>query len=314
MKFKDYHIIVVPKDKSGTKTFRVSGFSLKVLMLSACLVIPLFLMSVLSAMHYQNKLVVMKRKTFENQELLQSKRELVTKLATLEKNIGNLEDSLSGLSEVLDVDPQSLSTGIGPITEGDGTSSLSYSLSSVDINSLMDQWFAENGDVSVSRFDHKIANLKSQTFDLNSKISEMINQNKDRIKYASAVPSILPVDGWVTSKFGMRKHPIRRVHQMHYGLDIAANYGSPIVAPADAVVAYAGYSSGHGNTVILDHGYGIATVYAHAAEITAKVGERVTQGDMVAKVGSTGASTGPHLHYELHIDGIPSDPEDFLTE
>lgn len=314
--FKDYHIILVPKEKSKTRTFKISGFSLKVLVVSAFLVVPLFLVSVLSAMHYQNKLVVLTRRSLENRELLQSKRELMGKLASLEKNIEHIEDSLTNLGDVLDVDPQSLTTGIGPVVDQDGNSSLTYSnVNTVDINSLMDQWFASNnGTLSVARFDHKIQALQSQTFNLNNKISEMANLNKDRIKYANALPAVLPVKGWVTSEFGLRKHPIRRVTQMHSGLDIAAEHGKSILAPAEGVVIFAGKNSGHGNTVILDHGYGITTLYAHASSITAKMGEKVEVGQEIAKVGSTGASTGPHLHYEVHVDGIPVDPKEYLVE
>ena len=312
-RFKDYHIILVPRDKSSTRTFKITGFSLKALAVTACLAVPILLMSVLSTIYYQNKLFALKNRSFQNEELLASKTELVTKLATLEKSVEHLEESLGSLGQLLDVDPQSLSTGVGPALEWDGSSSMQYALNTVDIDTLVDQWFDESGNVSLARFNHKVEDLRQQTFDMNDVIREMANENKDRIKYAGSIPRAMPVEGWMTSEFGMRKHPIHHVGQMHYGLDLAAPYGSKIVAPADGMVAFSGYSSGYGKTLMIDHGYGVMTLYGHNSELTVKQGDRVIKGQKIAEVGSTGASTGPHLHYEVQVDGIPVNPQDWIV-
>lgn len=311
--FKDYHIILVPKDKSSARTFKISGFSLKVLAMSACLIVPILFLSVLSSIYYQNKMFALKNRSFQNEELLASKTELVTKLATLEKSVEHLEDNLSSLGQLLDVDPQTLSTGVGPALESDGSASLKYALNTVDINALVNQWFDDSGNVSLARFNKKIEDLSQQAFDMNEAIRQLANENKDRIKYAGSIPNMMPVAGWMTSEFGMRKHPIHHVGQMHYGLDLAAPYGSKIVAPADGVVAFSGQSGGYGKMVVIDHGYGVITLYGHASDLDVKSGERVTKGQKIAEVGSTGASTGPHLHYEVQVDGMPVDPQDWIT-
>ena len=101
---------------------------------------------------------------------------------------------------------------------------------------------------------------------------------------------------------------------MHEGLDVGANYGSPIVAPADGVVTFAGNKAGFGLFVQIDHGYGIETIFAHSQKIIAKNGMRVRRGDLIAEVGSTGASTWPHLHYEVRVNGIAVDPLYFILE
>jgi len=313
-RFRDYHIILVPKDKSGTRTFKISGFSLKVLLVSACFMVPLFLLSVLSTIYYQNKLISFKSRSFQNEELLQNKTELITKLATLEKSVEHLEENLGSLGEVLDVDPQSLSAGVGPALEWDGSSSLQYAFQTVNVNSLVDEWFDKNGNISVNRFSDRLENLRTRTFDMNEAIRNMANENKDRIQYANAIPDRLPVKGWMTSEFGLRKHPIHHVGQMHYGLDLAAPYGTSIVAPADGVVAFAGTIGGYGKMLIVDHGYGISTIYAHTSNIDVAAGDRVSRGQEMANVGSTGASTGPHLHYEVHVDGLPVDPQQWIVK
>jgi murein DD-endopeptidase MepM/ murein hydrolase activator NlpD len=117
-----------------------------------------------------------------------------------------------------------------------------------------------------------------------------------------------PVSGNITSWFGMRRHPILGFVRMHAGVDFAATYGSPIFAVTDGVVSYSGWHGGHGNYVRLAHGGGIDTGYGHMSRIAVGVGMHVTRGQVIGYVGSTGLSTGPHLHYELYRGGQPVDP------
>jgi murein DD-endopeptidase MepM/ murein hydrolase activator NlpD len=117
-----------------------------------------------------------------------------------------------------------------------------------------------------------------------------------------------PVAGRMSSGYGMRRHPILGYTRMHAGIDFAARYGSPIYAVTDGVVAYAGRHGGHGNYVRIQHGGGLATGYAHMSRIAAAVGQRVRRGQVIGYVGSTGLSTGPHLHYELYRGGATVNP------
>ena len=117
-----------------------------------------------------------------------------------------------------------------------------------------------------------------------------------------------PVAGHVTSGFGLRRHPILGYVRMHAGIDFAAGYGSPIYAVSDGQVSYAGWHGGHGNYVRLEHGSGLATGYGHMSRIAVSPGTRVGRGQVIGYVGSTGLSTGPHLHYELLRDGHPVNP------
>jgi murein DD-endopeptidase MepM/ murein hydrolase activator NlpD len=121
-------------------------------------------------------------------------------------------------------------------------------------------------------------------------------------------PFIQPVDGPIVSGFGYRVHPIFRRVKFHYGVDISAPSGNPIRAAADGVVVFAGWRRAYGNTVIIDHGNGVATLYAHCSRILVSEGEVVKQGQVIALVGSTGLSTGPHLHFEVRHYGEPINP------
>lgn len=129
-----------------------------------------------------------------------------------------------------------------------------------------------------------------------------------------ALPSLAPVDQpYLSSSFGWRRHPVTGRHTMHEGLDFAAPRGTPIVAASGGVVTEARYVPGYGKLVEIDHGNGLVTRYAHASSISVKLGEVVAKGQQIARVGSTGRSTGPHLHYEVRIAGHPLDPTLFMV-
>jgi murein DD-endopeptidase MepM/ murein hydrolase activator NlpD len=117
-----------------------------------------------------------------------------------------------------------------------------------------------------------------------------------------------PADGPITSPFGIRRHPIFRITHLHTGVDIGALWGSPVLAAADGQVIHAGWFGGYGKLVVVDHGAGVSTLYAHLYEILVSPGASVRRGQVVGRVGSTGFSTGPHLHFEIRIDGQPIDP------
>ena len=128
-----------------------------------------------------------------------------------------------------------------------------------------------------------------------------------RAKWAST-PSIWPVKGWVTSGFGPRLSPFTGQPAMHRGVDISVPENTPFVAPANGVIALAGWDGGLGNAIKIDHGYGYQTVYGHLNKILVRPGQRVKRGDLIGLVGSTGLSTGPHLHYQVSVNSAPTNP------
>jgi len=130
------------------------------------------------------------------------------------------------------------------------------------------------------------------------------------IEYPCGAPGVFawPVRGPITSPFGMRVDPITGRYQLHTGIDIGADQGTPIGASADGIVIYSGWYGGYGNVVIVDHGGGLSTLYAHCSVIYAANGQRVQRGQVIALVGMTGWATGPHLHFEIRVNGVPVDP------
>ena len=142
--------------------------------------------------------------------------------------------------------------------------------------------------------------------------SDALMEELRKYRYVGGAPGskdlLWPTDGTVTSGFGVRTHPIFRSKRLHAGIDIPAETGQPIYAAADGTVVKAGGYGGYGNAVVIDHGQGLSTVYAHQSRIAMKVGATVLAGDTVGYVGSTGYSTGPHLHFEIRMGGVPNNP------
>ncbi|MXV38502.1 peptidoglycan DD-metalloendopeptidase family protein [Flavobacteriaceae bacterium Ap0902] len=160
--------------------------------------------------------------------------------------------------------------------------------------------------------------LSKQLVVQSKSLDEVLEAAKNKEKLFKHIPAIQPIANKelkrVASGYGMRLHPILKVGKMHWGLDFSAPIGTPIYATADATVDFAGSAGGYGNVVILKHGYGYETYYAHMSKINTRKGKSVKRGDVIGFVGNTGLSSGPHLHYEVHKDGEKVDPIAFLTD
>ena len=173
-----------------------------------------------------------------------------------------------------------------------------------------------------------IAKLSTQEQEIQAKIDEYKAQfeqvNKEILEVALSQglsadyiggEMAWPVPGYtkITSNYGMRVHPITGVYKLHTGVDISAPIGANFVAANDGIVTKAYYNSAYGNMVMIDHGGGISTLYAHGSEILVQVGQTVSRGEPILKVGSTGYSTGPHAHFEVRINGIVTNPIEYIT-
>lgn len=181
----------------------------------------------------------------------------------------------------------------------------------------------KSGELSVSRETGRDYATLSVRIDRALRESQLREQGvlqlwdslSERQTLLLATPSIKPSRGWYTSRFGYRVDPFTNRPEMHAGLDMAAPPGTPVYSPADGVVSYVGYESGYGKLVSIDHGYGVVTRYGHNSRVFVEQGQKVRRWDVISAVGSTGRSTGAHLHYEVRIHGIAVDPLNYiLTE
>jgi murein DD-endopeptidase MepM/ murein hydrolase activator NlpD len=165
----------------------------------------------------------------------------------------------------------------------------------------------------ISRSKKEIANLEKEIdkqIEESKRLNSVIKSLSTKKKYAGgSMTWPCPSSYTITSSYGMRKHPVLRKYKMHTGIDIAADKGASIVAANSGTVIMAHYdTNGYGNMVVIDHGGGITTLYGHASKLLVKVGQEVKAGAVIAKVGSTGLSTGNHLHFEVRVNGETKDP------
>ena len=159
-----------------------------------------------------------------------------------------------------------------------------------------------------ARFDHNFNAMKDFIKDIEVKIHQLDQHLLDQDSFLKSTPTLLPTKGWITSYYGPRKSHYSGRIKMHEGLDIGAKPGTKIIAPADGIVTFSGKKPGFGYIVQLDHGYGVETIYAHASKLEVRKSQSVQRGMVIARVGNTGLSTGPHVHYEVRVNGTPVDP------
>ncbi|MEC4676969.1 MAG: M23 family metallopeptidase [Nitrospirota bacterium] len=157
-----------------------------------------------------------------------------------------------------------------------------------------------------------LENLKLQiriSMETVGEIKDYLSQQRD---IYMSTPSGWPVDGRITSAYGWREHPMTKKRDFHSGMDIAAGPGEPVKATADGIVSFAAWSGGNGKLVVIEHGQGFSTFYGHNKKINVKVGQKVKRGDVISYIGSTGNSTGPHVHYEVWKEGKSVNPYKYL--
>jgi len=164
----------------------------------------------------------------------------------------------------------------------------------------------------MKQMHQELDNLSKDVSVQEASMNKLTQYFEHRNSVLAATPSIWPVRGFLTSTFGYRISPITGKRQFHEGLDIANKVGTPVMAPANGTVADTGVQNGYGRFIKIQHGFGMVTVYGHLSKIGVKPGQRVERGEVIGYVGNTGSSTGPHLHYEVRVNGVPNNPKKFL--
>lgn len=177
---------------------------------------------------------------------------------------------------------------------------------------------SRSGDRNDRSFVSDISELKGILDNMNQssssevKEADMTKVDGELKEYVASMPTIWPVNGRVSTNFGSDRDPFKNTTRFHSGIDIAADYGTDIKASGNGKVIFSGYKVAYGYVVFIDHGHDLVTVYGHASRLLVKEGQDVNKGDIIAKVGSSGRSTGPHLHFEVRINDTVVDPIKYL--
>ncbi len=167
-------------------------------------------------------------------------------------------------------------------------------------------------DQLVGQMRSEINALQAQADSQESSFTELQGQLMSQASLLASTPSVWPVRGWVTSTFGQRISPFTGLPHQHRGMDIANRYGTIVRAPADGIVVKVARERILGRTISIKHGYGTKTIYGHLSKTLVKVGQKVKRGQKIAAIGSTGRSTGPHLHYAVKVNGVMVNPSKYI--
>ncbi len=245
-----------------------------------------------------------------------------TKLKSLKRDYSQLSLTLSKLHQQMDV----LSTHVVNIEEKDRALRTYANMPQID-KDVRKLGIGGMEIVKPVKVENQLSDPASKLIDLEMNVDNLTRKVKlelasysniynkvikesDRLQ---SIPSIRPVNGgYINSGFGYRNDPFTSKPRFHYGQDITVSSGTNIYAPSDGVVKYAARQGGFGKVIKLDHGYGYRTIFAHLSKFYVKWGQKVKRGDLIGKTGNTGRSAGPHLHYEVHRNGVPQNPLDYF--
>ena len=298
---KRYKIQFIDSEEDVTRTVRLSLRSLRVLAVGAgAAVVLLTVGAVLSIytlmngeMHASETAQLREANRIQQEQILQVSK----KASALQQDLDSLRRAEDGLRAIVGAPPaaadETVQEGMVAPTGGE-----QHTPTTADLSEALEM------------IEERLSTRRSSV-DLLAET--MRREFPGAASYASdsaphTTPSIWPAAGYVSSPYGLRFNGT----EFHQGIDIAADMGAPIVATADGVVTAAGWNGGYGNMVDVDHGGGIVTRYGHASAVAVTVGQQVRRGEVIAYVGSTGRSTGPHVHYEVRVDGQPVNPAGYL--
>jgi murein DD-endopeptidase MepM/ murein hydrolase activator NlpD len=277
-------IIIVPHTKA--KFVKIS-FSTRTFLLGVCGVLVALVLSAI-AIAYTGSAVSrraeVQRLDSENQQLVETNKQLQVTAAEVQARLEEFENQTARLALAAGMDTETVDPGVGNQAEAVGRGG------------------------PYDRIPESPAVLRLQSDWIGMKLREVEEKLLIRDQKLACTPTIAPTLGVITDGFGSRKDPFTGRPAFHRGLDISARRGTPVLAPADGVVVFAGRNGGLGKVLRLSHGFGYTTVFGHLDKTLVEPGEEVHRGQQIGVLGNTGRSTGPHLHYEVHVDGKAVNP------
>jgi murein DD-endopeptidase MepM/ murein hydrolase activator NlpD len=286
---RGYTVLILPHARPRFRKLHLSrGFVLSIAILSGVLVLAGLALPHL-ILRMQTQSLRMDWLEYENQSLRREKEAFETALGEVSERLEIFEVRADRLAKELNV---SASPAAQP---------------AVHVSELE----AGRGG-GVAPFDDEIRSLSLRTGQLDASLTRLDSAFQRRVQMLAATPSMMPVEGWFSHTYGWRNDPFTGERDFHSGVDIVAPTGTRVVAPADGVVSRVGTLSAYGKSIDLAHSQGYVTRYGHLSAMLVKPGQRLKRGDVIGRVGSTGRSTGPHLHYEVYRNGRTVNPWKYL--
>lgn len=300
-----YTLLVIPENSARQRQYQIPAWAVRALLI----VTPIFILIAIT-LFLDYRFVA--SQVYENRELQSENRRLRQNVQLYQNRLDSLESSLQRI--------ENFEARLKMITNLMDRDQLNAKLELPAPNAATNLRFVSNSSIeqvpiSSSKDEYVFEKLSLQSLQLEQGLHDLYELLSDQKSFLNALPTKKPAEGYFTSGFGVRVSPTGEgVEKMHEGLDIANHVGTPIKAPANGVVVFSGRKSGYGQIVILDHGYGLETWYGHASKLLVRSGQNIKRGQSIALIGNLGHSTGPHLHYEVRVHGIPVDPLAYILE
>jgi len=309
---RTFTIIIVPERSSKVRRVQIPRARLFQLGIGGLLVMGL---SLFLSVHYFFILDEASKNTGlkEDNILLKARlRILQEEIARIDGTLQRIDQLSAKIRTITELNDPERSLAIGPLdAAGTQTPQVMYAQD----ERIDDEDEVIDSKLAMRLVDSKLDTLEGEALKQENSLRELQEVFNDNEALLTAIPSIRPTKSrLLTSTFGMRVDPYTNHRVMHKGVDFAADHGADVTAPADGVVVFVGYRGEYGKTVVIDHGFGMQTHYAHLSDYHVQVGQKVKRGQIVANVGKTGRTTGVHLHYEVRQNGIPQDPEKFILD
>ncbi len=292
-----YHVVLFQERTGSSRSLRVYGWFGVVLF---ALFIGLSAGNIWLFREYQH-LKGYQQQTFKTEDNLEDQSAqifaLTGNIARLQAELERLQTFDSKMRLMMDVETDT------PTTTAMGGAASAENLAALPLH---------RQGVMLRKLNTYLKQLAEDTRLVEVRQQELLTAMREKQNILASTPSIWPTEGFISSRFGWRKSPFSEKREKHNGLDIVAKVGTPIYAPANGFVALADVNNGYGNNVALNHGGGITTRYAHMEKYVVKKGQRVKRGELIGYVGNTGRSSGPHLHYEVLLNGVHVNPMNYI--
>jgi murein DD-endopeptidase MepM/ murein hydrolase activator NlpD len=305
---KFFTLIIVPDATSQFRQVKVPYFLTRLLLVLGCLsILAIAGLSyfMISNYHEMQQMVTelpeARKTTHEQKELIERYENDLTDLRQMVSRLKLVNAKLMLMAGVENPLETQINFSIGGVDENS------------DSSNVVEDFRRASEENMLAKFDN-LDQLRTAAVNQEELSQRLMEYFQDQQSLLDSTPSIWPVKGWTTSGFGTRKSPFTGKRTMHSGIDIATKSGTPIIAPADGIVSFSGKKGAFGNVLVIDHGNGYNTFYGHCKKLHKKVGDKVKRGDKIAEVGNTGKSTGSHLHYEVRVNGVASNPMKYILD
>jgi len=311
-----FTIMVVPHAETKVFTFRVSTLAFQVICFG---LVCLFLFMIIMVRSYQTmvgSMAELEELRMVNREQRAQIEQLAEETRALQQRMLLLDELDKQVREMMELQSSrssksSLGAAPAPPSLADVSAASMDGVGGPSLTGVGDGVVVGRRSIQVAKSALELLDAVSREMGERSKSLEEVRRAvSESTTYMASKPSIPPAFGYTTSRYGYRRTIFGS--DFHSGYDIAAREGSPIVATADGTVVFAGWDGNYGNVVVVEHAYGWSTVYGHCAKVIVQVGDRVKRGEVIAFLGSTGRSTGPHVHYEVRVNGKTVNPYYYL--